>query len=65
MIVVAVSPGSPAGKMDLRPSDAVASVSLEDVATPEQFAEKLSKGPAGKSPQLGVFRGGYWIFLPR
>jgi S1-C subfamily serine protease len=65
VIVVAVSPGSPAGKAGLRPSDAVASVSLEDVATPDEFREKLGKVPAGKTPKIGVFRSGLWIFLPR
>ncbi len=65
VLVVAVSPGSPAGKAGLRPSDAVASVSLSDVTTPKEFQDALGKIPAGKTPKLGVFRSGFWIFLPR
>lgn len=64
VLVVAVSPGSPAYKAGLRPSDGVASVSMKDVATPDQFFEELTKVPPGKTPKLGVFRSGYWIFLP-
>lgn len=65
VLVVAVAPGSPAHKAGLRPSDAVASVSLEDVTTPEEFDQALEKVEAGKTPKLGVFRSGFWIFLPR
>ncbi len=65
VVVVAVSPGSPAHDLGLRPSDAIATVGHDDISTPDAFHAAIAKVPAGKSPKLGVFRAGYWIFLPR
>lgn len=65
VVVVAVSPGTTAHKLGLRPSDAVATVMHEDIASVPEWHAELSKVPAGKQPKLGVFRSGYWIFLPR
>lgn len=65
VIVVAVSPHSPAHDAGIRPSDAIATVGDEDVLSPDEFHEALKKVPAGKTPKLGVFRSGYWIYLPK
>jgi S1-C subfamily serine protease len=65
VLVVAVSPGSPAFKAGLRPSDAIASVALKDVTTPAEFDQTLENVEPGQTPKLGVFRSGYWIFLPK
>jgi len=57
-VVVSVTPGSPAARAGLRPSDVIISVEGQAVDDPNAFDYRFATRPLGGTAQLGIVRAG-------